>query len=286
MQLELDCLGCLINQSLAVARLAAADAPHVQRKILQTWAARVAALEDADFQRTAPDIAGDLYTLVSEVTGCEDPYYAYKQRANSRMLELLPMMREQVRQSPEPLRAALGFSIIGNYLDAGAPYQGDLEGEMRMDPRTHIADAAYQAFRCRLDGGADVLVIGDNCGEIVADTLLVSELQKLGCEVTYAVRGGCVLNDATLSDAEQVGMTALCSVCDTGLVAPGAVPERCSDGFNTLFDQAALVISKGQGNFEALEGLRPGVWFAFKAKCDLITSYLDVPLGTSLFVER
>ncbi len=286
MRLELDCLSCLMQQSLAVARAAAADEPDLQRKVLQAWAQGVAGLNDADFERTAPDIAGDLYALVPRITGCDDPYQEHKKRANARMLELLPMMREQVHASPEPLRAALGFSIVGNYLDAGAPHQGDLEGEIRTDPRTHIADGAYREFLERVGGGTDVLMIGDNCGEIVADTLVVEELKKLGCEVTYAVRGGYVLNDATVTDAEQVGMAGLCPICNSGAVSPGAVPERCTGVFNTRFQQASLVVSKGQGNFESLEGLRPGVWFAFKAKCNLITSYLDVPLGASLFVER
>lgn len=286
MRLELDCLSCLMQQSLAVGRVAAADDPGVQRKVLQAWAQNVAALQDADFDRTAPDVAADLYALVPGLTGCHDPYREHKERANARMLELLPMMREQVENSPEPLRSALGYAIVGNYLDSGAPHQGDLEAEIRTDPRAHIADDAYQAFLQRLGSGTDLLMIGDNCGEIVADTLVVRELQKLGCSVTYAVRGGFVLNDATVRDAELVGMSELCAVCDSGSIAPGAVPRLCTEEFKTHFQQASLIISKGQGNFESLEGLRPGVWFAFKAKCNLISRYLDVPLGASLFVER
>lgn len=286
MRLELDCLSCLIQQSLAVAREAAADDPSLQRDVLQAWARRIAALEEADFERTAPDIAAELYAFVPKLTGCGDPYQEHKERANVRMLELLPMMREQVERSPEPLRAALGYAIVGNYLDAGAPHKGDLESEIRIDPRTHIADESYRNFLQRIGRGSDVLMIGDNCGEIVADTLVVRELQKLGCEVVYAVRGGCVLNDATVRDAEHVGMAALCPIIDSGSTAPGAVPGLCTDAFNARFNEASLVLSKGQGNFEALEGLRPEVWFAFKAKCDLISRFLDVPLGASLFLRR
>ncbi len=286
MLLELDCLSCLMQQSLAVGRAAAAQDSALQRKVLQAWAEHVAALKDADFQRTAPDVAADLYALVPKLTGCDDPYKEHKKRANARMLDLLPMMREQVEQSPEPLRAALGYAIVGNYLDAGAPHKGDLDSEIRIDPRSHIADDNYREFLQRLGSGTDVLMIGDNCGEIVADTLVVRELQKLGCDVTYAVRGGCVLNDATVFDAEHVGMADLCTICDSGSMAPGAVPRLCTDEFRARFHQASLVVSKGQGNFESLEGLRSGVWFAFKAKCDLITRYLDVPMGASLFVER
>ena len=230
MRLELDCLSCLMQQSLAVARAAASNDPGLQRKVLQAWAERVAALGDADFDRTAPDIAGDLYALVPQITGCDDPYQEQKKRANTRMLELLPMMREQVEQSPEPLRAALGYSIVGNYLDAGAPHQGDLESEIRTDPRAHIADASYRAFMSSIGGGTDVLMIGDNCGEIVADTLVVEELKKLGCEVTYAVRGGYVLNDATEKDAAQVGMAGLCPHLQ---FRGGVSPARCPSAART-----------------------------------------------------
>jgi hypothetical protein len=46
-----------------------------------------------------------------------------------------------------------------------------------------------------------------------------------------------------------------------------------------LYKKADMVISKGQGNFEALSGARRPIFFLFMAKCPVIAEYAGCKLG-------
>jgi uncharacterized protein with ATP-grasp and redox domains len=156
----------------------------------------------------------------------------------------------------------------------------DLEKELD-EVADSVSPAVLGALRKRLVKGASVLILGDNTGEIVLDTLLVRELTGLGCDVTYAVRSRPVLNDATMVDARAVGMTELCSVVESGVDTPGTVLSRCTPEFIERMRKSDVILSKGQGNFEALDGLWPGVFCAFKVKCPRIARKTGLEFGAS-----
>lgn len=117
------------------------------------------------------------------------------------------------------------------------------------------------------------------------DTLLVRQLQGLGADVIYAVRGAPILNDATLEDARFVGMDRLCRVIPSGADSPGTILSRCSKDFLDQLYVSQIVISKGQGNFESLYGHIPGVFFAFKVKCPVVSRLTGFPVRTSVFAQ-
>ncbi len=66
---------------------------------------------------------------------------------------------------------------------------------------------------------SSVLYVADNAGETVFDRALI---EILDLDVTYAVKGAPVLNDATLEDAEAVLVGCVCSSAP-GLDAPGTI---------------------------------------------------------------
>ena len=108
---------------------------------------------------------------------------------------------------------------------------------------------------------------------------------NLEAEVVFAVRGGPVINDAVLKDAIDSGIGELAEIIDTGLAIPGALLKLASKKFMRVYDESDLVISKGQGNFEVLEGVDKNIFFILKAKCDVIAKCLSVDLG-SLILKR
>jgi hypothetical protein len=175
---------------------------------------------------------------------------------------------------------ALELAIIGNYIDRGVELDFDLEKELA-EVAESVSPDVLAKLRGRLVRGASVLILGDNTGEIVLDTLLVRELNRLGCEVTYAVRSRPVLNDATMADAKTVGMTELCDVVESGVDTPGTVLSRCTEEFIERMRRSDVILSKGQGNFEALHGLWPGVFCAFKVKCPRIARKTGLEFGAS-----
>lgn len=122
-----------------------------------------------------------------------------------------------------------------------------------------------------------VLYIGDNCGEIVFDKLFLKTIAHPN--VFFAVREKAVLNDATVDDAKRVGIDQFAQIITTGDDAPGAVWNRTSDEFKHIFEQAGVVISKGQGNLEGLLGVPRAVYSLLAVKCDVIAERIGAGKG-------
>ncbi|WP_207259563.1 ARMT1-like domain-containing protein [Desulfovibrio sp. Huiquan2017] len=280
MDTALECMPCFKRMAIREARIACPNDPALREEIVARWEAL---LPQLDMDEPPPAIARRLAELVRDISGCTDLYAEDKRAANAFVLGLLPSLEERVearRSSGDPLSLALELAIIGNYIDRGVELDFDLEKEL-----AHVAESVspevLNAFRKRVEPGASVLILGDNTGEIVLDTLLVRELTRLGCEVTYAVRSRPVLNDATMDDAVAVGMTALCPVVESGVDTPGTVLSRCTPSFIERMRASDVILSKGQGNFEALDGVWPGVFCAFKVKCPRIARKTGLRFGAS-----
>jgi len=97
------------------------------------------------------------------------------------------------------------------------------------------------------------MYLADNAGEVVFDRLLIEELvEELGKQVNYVVRDKPVINDALIEDALFFGINRTAKVISSGSDAPGTLLKYCSPEFIRLYQKAELIISKGQGNYEAL----------------------------------
>jgi uncharacterized protein with ATP-grasp and redox domains len=125
--------------------------------------------------------------------------------------------------------------------------------------------------------------LADNAGEIVVDRLLIERLPAK--HVTVAVRGSPVINDATLADAGYAGIPEVAEVIDNGSDAPGTILDDCSDLFRHRFDEADLIIAKGQGNYETLSEVDKDIYFLLKAKCPVIARDIGCPEG-AMVLER
>ena len=92
-----------------------------------------------------------------------------------------------------------------------------------------------------------LLYITDNCGEIVLDKIFIEELKKRykNLEIIVMVRGGLAINDATIEDAEEVGLTKIVSVISNGAAITGTVKEQLSKEARKYLDSADVIIAKG-----------------------------------------
>ena len=283
MDTALECMPCFEKMAVREARLACPDDPALQREIVVAWEALLATL---DMHVPPPAIARLLAELVREKSGRCDLYAEDKREANAFVAGLLPDLKNRLEAERaaggDTLALALELATIGNYIDRGVELEFDLEKELA-EVAGEVQGEAMGQFRGLARKGSSVLILGDNTGEIVLDTLLVEELKRTGCDVTYAVRSRPVLNDATMDDARAVGMTELCRVVESGVDTPGTVLDRCSPGFLDRMRGADVILSKGQGNFESLEGLWPGIFCAFKVKCQRIARRTGLPKGSSAF---
>jgi len=223
-----------------------------------------------------PKIATEINRIAKIKLGNANLYAEEKLKANNILLKKYSYWQTIVNQSENPFSTAAKLSVIGNIIDYGAQsvndnisdqieflYKKDLKIDMTAELKNEISKAK------------SVLYLGDNCGEIVFDKLFIETMKHQN--ITFVVRGAPVINDVTLEDANQVGMDNICRVISNGFDAPSTLIELCSDEFAAEYNNADLIISKGQGNFEGLmESTHPNIFFLLIAKCDPIAKLLGV----------
>lgn len=224
--------------------------------------------------------------IVRDATGVFDPFKAYKQRYNEIALHLYPDLKKSVEQSNDRLLMACRLAIAGNVIDFVANSEFNLLRTVRECAKGEFGSFDYPQLKKKLRNSSSVLYVGDNAGEIVFDKLLVEELLMMGKRVTYVVRGGPVLNDATMEDAREIGLDKIVEVITTGAALPGALLSESSPEFVKHFKKADIIISKGQGNFEALSDEPGPIFFLLKAKCVPIARELGVKQGAMIFREQ
>jgi len=223
-----------------------------------------------------PESGRRIYQKVSEITGNSDPYQALKQKSTREALAMYPVLKRRVAAAEDRLMTAIRIAIAGNVIDFGPGQPFDLNAIVEETLRKDFAICDAKAFRDALNKAESVLFIGDNAGESVFDRLLIEELNK---PVRYAVRGKPIINDVTWDDAVAAGIDRVADIVSSGSDAPGAILERCSPEFRAVYDLSPLIISKGQGNYEALSGTDGPVFFLLKTKCRVIADHAGVTEG-------
>jgi uncharacterized protein with ATP-grasp and redox domains len=281
MKTALDCVPCILRQSLEAARMVSTDpSMHEQtlRSVLQ-WAGEM------DLNQSPPAMAQRLHRYLRGMTGVDDPYRRAKDQLNQLALELVPPFRTKVEADDDPLKLAARLAIAGNIMDMGVI--GNLtEAEVRetMDQALHAPFfGELKNFRQAVADAKSILYLADNAGEIVFDRLLIEQLPRE--RVTLVVRGAPIINDVTLIDAHTVGLDRLVEVIDNGSDAPGTILSDCSPEFRRRFSEADLIISKGQGNFETLSGEASNIFFLFKVKCPMVAKLVGQPVGMQMLVQ-
>ena len=179
------------------------------------------------------------------------------------------------------------MAAAGNVIDLGVKSgieESQIEESIDASLEAPLEGGALERFRRAAELGRDILYIGDNAGEIVLDRLLIEVLGPT--RVTYAVRGSPVINDAVMADAEASGMTALVKVIDSGSDAPGTILTDCSADFRARFRDADLVLAKGQGNYETLNGVERRVFFLLRVKCAVVARHVDAQVGDLVLAEN
>jgi len=285
MKMALECVPCMVQQAVEAARYYSDD-PAQQWALVHEV---TAAIPDLDPRISMPEVVGMIYQRIRQRFGDHDFYKEVKDRSNRKALDLYPMLKQKVNQAPDPLLAAVEIAVIGNVIDYAAKNHLDIEAQIEQLfagelPEINHAVFDYESFRSDLLAARRILILGDNTGEIVFDKVLIESLPE-GKEVFYAVRGRPILNDATLDDAEFCGLHEVAAVISSGVMSPGTVLSQCSPEFLDVFQNADLIISKGQGNYEALFGTAGPIYFLFKIKCKIIARHAGGALSDMMLVK-
>lgn len=283
-----DCLACFMKQALGTVKLATDDIDF-QRQILVEVGEMFGSFSRAI---SPPENAVAYYRLIAESTGTADPYQEIKIQSNDFALSIEGETTATIEQAGDPLLAALQFAIGANVLDNGAQKQLGIEETLAQCQEQVLSVNHYAELCDKLKASKEILLLADNCGEIVFDKLLVKQLQAQGLHVTVAVRAYPVINDATPSDAQYVGMDDVCQVITNGADVPGTALSLCSDQFKERFAQADCILAKGMGNFECLSEVNGPIFYLFTVKCSTVRDYLqqkfpeaDIAIGSPVIIS-
>ena len=285
MKTYLDCIPCFYKQALVAARKSGAGMAE-QKEILDR-VARI--IPEFPLSKPPVEMARNIYGMIRERTGVEDPYRKEKEKSNRMAMDIYPELRRRVESAADPLLTAAELAIAGNIIDYVSKDALDLEGELsriisteeESTERESSRDFDYRGFREQLGRSRTILYLADNAGETVFDRVLIEEMKSMGDEkeIIYAVKERPIINDAVMEDALFCGLDKAARVISSGSDVPGTVLDFCSDEFLEIFREADLIISKGQGNFEALSGVSAPVYYLFLVKCPVIADEAGCDLG-------
>lgn len=227
---------------------------------------------------STPVFSRSLHNILKKYTNNSDSYASIKKEGNDKALSLYPEMKEKILQAENPFDVAIRLAIAGNIMDSAISDTYDIKKTIDKTLNSCFAIDHSDYLKQDLLKAKKVLYIGDNAGEIVFDKLFIETIMHPN--LYFSVRGAPIINDATIEDAKYTGMEKVADVISNGYDAPSTILEHCSEEFRTIFDEADVVISKGQGNLEGLLGnISKNIYYLLMVKCDVIANALHVRKG-------
>ena len=231
-------------------------------------------------------VSSPLHEQTESLLGC-DPWADLKVRSDAAARDIFPAVEAWVAAQPDRFAAAATAAIVGNGFDFGilgreaTPESLAAEALAALERGLHDDDDA--AMRALLDGG-EVLYFTDNCGEIILDRLLLRALRAYPVRLILVVKGGPVLTDATLADAERAGLEGeVDEIITTETNHVGLWLPATPAAFQRRVADATLIIAKGMGNYEAFtEWDRRPIAYLTMVKCQPVADHLGVPRGVAV----
>lgn len=281
-----ECLQCHLRRNVARARALGDEATATA-----FTQALMRMLSEAPRELSSPCLVPGEAALFRQFYGLgEDQYVEEKALANRFVMERYATIEAMAAGAPDPVFAALQLAVLGNYLDFGA-LQGQVSMEkleqMLQQARDMKLDQKIYNDLCRdLQAGKDLLYLTDNAGEIGFDRILAEQIQKKypHLHITFCVRGGPTLNDATREDAAFVQLPF--AVIDNGNTVSGTELTMLSEEATAALQTADVILSKGMANTETLYGCGYNIYYAFLVKCQRLSQEFQQPLMTPMLVRE
>lgn len=244
--------------------------------------------------------ASILYEGINNLIGIRDPYKEIKKKSNEICLSLEDYFWIEILKGKDfktQLYLAIIASITGNLIDFGTgghefainaenikkTYNKMKDQGLKINDLDKLIEKLNQHKKC--------LYLLDNAGEIVFDKLVMKLLKQNGIFCNAMVKGGAIMNDATLEDAEMVNLKEVTDkIFTTGSNTYGIDPLTANPKVLEMFKNELLIISKGQANFEAIisffnKNEVNDVFFILQAKCDVCADFIgDVQKGHNLLM--
>lgn len=282
--MDAACLQCSLRRNIETVQPlgSAEDTMDFARELMRMYLEGPKDVPSTWFNPKITQLLHDRYGL--EI----DRFRQEKLDSNALVLSHMEDIRTRVMGSEDPVLAGLQYAILGNYLDFSA-----LQGQVSFEKFTQMLDSAqeirfdmavFERFRQDLRKGKKLLYLTDNAGEIGFDRIFAEAIAKIhpNLEITFCVRGGPTLNDATREDAAAVGIPF--RVIDNGNLVPGTQLDLLSAEAKQAVETADVILAKGMANVETMLGCGYNIYYAFLVKCQRFVNLFGKPLMTPMLV--
>lgn len=286
MKLTYECLVCMTKQIIKATTMSTDDT-SIQEKIIKNLFRE---FSEITFDESAPYLGRKINKCINNELSIFDPYEKIKKDCNALADDLCKELNleQLIDNSKSPIDTACRLAIAGNIIDFSA--HDNISDEhikeiIIMCLNENIYGSTAQKLMEYVNKSKRILYLGDNAGEIVFDKLLINELPRE--KITYVVKKEPIVNDATMKDAIDVKMTDLVRVIDNGSDSQGTIFSLCSEEFIKEFEEADLIISKGQANYETLSDIKnKKIFYLFKAKCAPVANFAKCKEGSLVMLEN
>ena len=268
-----ECYKCLVGQAMSAMDSAEID----QKTQSQTIKKVLDTLKNADDSLSPPELASQTNRVIRDSIGIEDLYKDIKSKSHRIALEYLGDLMDLSKQGKDKLEQGLKISAAGNMVDILHAREYHLWHEVEIAIRQELHGGSVESFRKRIKESPFMLYLADNVGETVFDRVFI---ETLDIPVIYAVKGGPILNDATLEDALAAGIDQVAEIIETGSRGPGTILNQCSEEFQQLFKKSNLILAKGQANYETLDTQGERIFFLLRVKCPIISREIKYSIGS------
>lgn len=175
MKINEKCLPCLINQAIKVCELTQLENRE------QLYRDLFLHLSTLDFSKSNPEVIGYIFKQLKHYSNNPDPYYELRNDYNHLFLNKLNEFEKQMVTSKNPFHYSIMIATLGNIIDFN-PIHNTHEDEIMkwfetihdkkftIDHSNKLANEIIQSNT--------LLYLGDNCGEICLDKLLIKKNKR------------------------------------------------------------------------------------------------------------
>ena len=251
-------------------------------------------IAQADPQNDAPPLVdARIIKEQRRIFGESDDFSAEKKHYNDVILEIYDSLKKKIAEASDPVLAAMQYALAGNYIDFGVlkdtVSEDTLLGLLDQAAQKEVSREEYRRFLGDMSEAREMVCLHDNCGEIVLDKLFIETLRDRYPKVHFlsVVRGGPILNDATLEDARAIGLEQVSEVIDNGVEdTAGTVLPLIRPELRRRLESAGIILSKGQGNFETLGGCGLNIYYLLLSKCEWYTRWFGFERFSAVLINE
>ncbi len=270
MKTNTKCIECIENAARRTLSLL-----HIQDKEQLRVMVKVEEyLSGVNRNLTPMEISFGINEIMREETGIYDPFKVIKEESNNNAMKLMSRAKKILEESEEPFFDAIRIAIAGNIIDYGMKSDYNLSETLEgvMEKKPFIND--YLLLKEKLSKAKNITFLADNAGEIILDKLLIEQINQMFKidKINLIVKKYPFMNDVTLEDLEELGFEEITNVKIVAL--ENLTSNNYSKLIEPYIEQADMVITKGQGNFELLYDKQLRLFFLFIVKCEVVKDIL------------